>query len=109
MRTLGSFTVHTRFDEARARLSLIRAAYLAAFAALGWSYILRLVMQPIRDQLKNPTAQILETYIFRDPESSNATRRVLLVDDPDDLKCVAVMLGEYSIFLPGLWNPLTWD
>ncbi len=36
-----SFTIHTRFDEARARLSLIRAAYLAAFSALGWSYILR--------------------------------------------------------------------
>src|SRR6266508_4504251 len=32
-----SFKIHTRFDEARARLSLIRAAYLAAFAALGWS------------------------------------------------------------------------
>lgn len=29
-----SFTIHTRYDEARARLSLIRAAYLAAFAGL---------------------------------------------------------------------------
>src|SRR5690348_9773446 len=28
-----SFTIHTRFNEARARLSLIRASYLAAFAA----------------------------------------------------------------------------
>lgn len=104
-----SFTIHTRFDEARARLSLIRAAYLAAFAALGWSYILRSVMQPIREQLNNPEGQILDTYIFRDPDSLAATRRVLLVDDPDELRCVAVMLGEHSVFLPGLWNPMTWD
>jgi hypothetical protein len=66
-------------------------------------------MQPIRDQLKSPEAQLLQTYIFRDPDSSNSTRRLLLVDDPDELRCVAVMLGEYSVFLPGLWNPLTWD
>jgi hypothetical protein len=104
-----SFTVHTRFDEARARLSLIRASYLAAFAGLGWNYILRPIMQPIRDQLKNPEAQLLETYILRDADLPSSTRRLLLVDDPDELRCVAVMLGEYGVFLPGLWNPLVWD
>ena len=31
------------------------------------------------------------------------------MNDPDELRCVAVMLGEHSVFLPGLWNPLTWD
>lgn len=104
-----SFTVHTRFDEARARLSLIRASYLAAFAGLGWSYILRAVMQPIRDQLNNPDLRLMETYIFRDPDSPNSMRRLLLVDDTHELRCVAVTLGEYSIFLPGWWEPLTWD
>jgi hypothetical protein len=73
------------------------------------SYILRSVMQPIRDQLSSPDAQLLETYIFRDPDSPTSTRRILLVDDPDELRCVAVMLGEYSVFLPAWWNPLTWD
>ena len=104
-----SFTVHTRFDEARARLSLIRASYLAAFAGLGWSYILRPEMKPIRDQLKSPGVQLLETYIFRDSDSPDSTRRLLLVNDPDELRCVAVMLGEYMVFLPGLRDPLTWD
>ena len=50
---------------------------------------------------------MLETYIFRDPESSNSSRRLLLVEEPAELSCVAVMLGEYSVFLPGLWHPLT--
>lgn len=62
-----SFTVQTRFDEARARISLIRSAYLAAFAALGWSYIFREVMDPFRSQFKQPDEKILTTYILRIP------------------------------------------
>lgn len=104
-----SFTIHTRYDEIKARLSWIRAAYLTAFAALGWEYILRSVMDPIRHQLKSPEIQVLETYVFRDPGSSDAARRVLLVSDPYELRCVAVMFGEYGVFLPALTNPTTWD
>lgn len=104
-----SFTVHPRFDEARARLSWIRAAYLAAFAALGWSYILRPVMDPVRDQLKNPNDRILSTYIFHNANASPDERRVLLVDSPDELRCVAVVMGEHTVFLPGLWRPMTWE
>jgi hypothetical protein len=102
-----SFTIHTRFDEARARLSWIRSAYLAAFAALGWSYIFREVMDPFRDQLKQPDAQIIPTYILRSPAASPGERRMLLVDQPDELRCVAVMLGEHTVFLPGIFRPLT--
>ena len=104
-----SFTIHTRYDEARARLSLIRAAYLAAFAGLGWSYILDPVMQPVRNQLNNPESRALETYIFRDPNSSSSVQRLLIVNNPDELRCVAVIIGEYSVFLPGLCQPMTWD
>jgi hypothetical protein len=96
-----SVTIHTRFDEARARLSWIRSAYLAAFAALGWSYIFREVMDPFREQLKQPDAQIIPTYILRNPAASPGERRMLLVDQPDELRCVAVMLGEHTVFLPG--------
>jgi hypothetical protein len=104
-----SFTIHTRFDEARARYSLIRAAYLAAFAGLGWSYILRPVMQSVRDQLMNPEGEILSSFIFRDPDSPASLRRLLLVDDPEELRCVAVSIGEYSVFLPDWRRPNTWD
>jgi hypothetical protein len=102
-----SFTVHTRFDEARARISWIRSAYLAAFAALGWSYILREVMAPYRSQLKQPDVDIVPTYILRNPSASPTEKRVLLVNHPDELRCVAVMLGEHTVFLPGLLRPMT--
>ena len=104
-----SFTIHTRFDESRARLSIIRSAYLAAFAALGWSYILQSEMQQIRDQLMKPDDAILDTYVFRDPDSATSVRRMILVADPDELRCLAVTIGEYSVFLPGWPRPKTWD
>lgn len=104
-----SFTINTRFDESRARLSIIRSAYLAAFAALGWSYILQSEMQQIRDQLMKPDDAILDTYVFRDPDSATSVRRMILVADPDELRCLAVTIGEYSVFLPGWPRPKTWD
>ncbi|MGI5284882.1 hypothetical protein ACQEVF_16295 [Nonomuraea polychroma] len=104
-----SFTVNTRFDEARVRISWIRAAYLAAFAALGWSYIFRGIMDPYRKQLQQPESKILPTYILRDPNVSPEARRVLLVEQPDELRCVAVVLGEHTVFLPGLFRPMTCD
>lgn len=104
-----SFKIHTHFDEARARLSLIRAAYLAAFAALGWTYIFQPEMQQIRDQLMKPDESILDTYLHRDSDSEPSVRRMLLVADPDGLSCLAVTIGEFSIFLPGWPRPRTWD
>lgn len=104
-----SFTVHTRFDETRARISWIRAAYLAAFAALGWSYILRDVMDPYRNQLKQPGVKILPTHLLRDPHASPGQRRVLLVENPDEVRCVAVVMGEHTVFLPGVVRPMTCD
>ena len=104
-----SFTIHTRFDEARARISWIRAAYLAAFAALGYSYIFRGVMDPYRKQLQQPDVELVPTHVLRDPNASPEVRRILLVDRPDELRCVAVVMGERTVFLPGIFEPMTSD
>lgn len=99
-----SFTIHTPHDDARARLSWIRSAYLAAFAAFGWAYIFRGVMDPLREQLQKPDKQIIPNYILRDTTTPPDARRILLVDDPDELRCVAVVMGEHTVFLPGLFR-----
>jgi hypothetical protein len=104
-----SFTIHTRYEEARARLSWIRSAYLAAFAAFGWSYIFRSVMDPLREQLQKPDERIVPTYILRDTTTPPDMRRILLVDDPDELRCVAVVTGEHTVFLPGLFRTQTFE
>lgn len=97
-----SFTINTRFSETRARISWIRSAYLAAFAALGWSYILRGIMEPYRLQLAHPGEDIVPTYILRDLDAAPDRRRIVLVTEPDDLRSVAVVMGDQTVFLPGI-------
>lgn len=104
-----SVTVHTGFEEARARLSLIRAAYLAAFAGLGWTYILQPALPPIRQQLRSPDVDILKPYLFRDPSTPGTQRTILIVTDPPELASVAVAIGEFTVFLPGLWQDGGWE
>ncbi len=104
-----SVTVHTSFDDARARLSLIRAAYLAAFAGLGWTYILRPALSPVREQSRAPDVQIIKPYLFRDPSTPSTRRGILVVSDPPDLAAVAVTIGEFTVFLPGLGQDGGWE
>jgi hypothetical protein len=102
-----SFTVHTYFDESRAKISWIRSGYLAAFAAIGYGYTVRDVLAPVRQQLQCPDGEILPVCSIRDPDASPAQRRVLVVNDPPELDCVAVVMGERMIFLPGIFDPKT--
>ncbi|UWP86653.1 hypothetical protein [Dactylosporangium fulvum] len=52
-----TFTVKVaQYDANRDQLSWVRAAYLATFAALGWHYIFRPVMDPYRAQYREPGA-----------------------------------------------------
>ncbi|GAB3873804.1 hypothetical protein GCM10029964_014680 [Kibdelosporangium lantanae] len=104
-----SFTVHTDFDEARARISWIRSAYLAAFAAFGWTYVLVDEMRPYRSQLQQPDVEVVPTYVARDTSASPTSRRILLVTSPDELQCVAVTMGEHTVFLPSPLRPLACD
>jgi hypothetical protein len=96
-----SFTVQTKYDEARARISWIRSAYLAAFAALGWSYIFRPIMEPYRRQMLEPATKIIPTHIARDVNVPADTRCIRIITEPDELRCVAVTMGEHTVFLPG--------
>lgn len=64
-------------------------------------------MDPFRGQFEKPDVKILPAYILRDPSASAIERRVLLVNEPDELRCVAVVLGEHTVFLPGIFHPMT--
>ncbi|WP_244313440.1 hypothetical protein [Streptomyces zinciresistens] len=95
------FTVTERFVNSHAELSWIRSAYLAAFAALGWRYILRPELQPIRDQIKNPETKILPRLSGFNPEAPTDRKGILLVESPNDLRGVFVTIGRHGVFLPG--------
>ncbi|MFD9736241.1 hypothetical protein [Umezawaea sp. NPDC059074] len=104
-----SFVVHSRYDERRARISWIRSAYLAAFAGLGWKYIFRPVMKPVRDQLKQPNDEILPTYMARDINALSSGRRIMIVSHPPELRSVAITMGQYTVFLPAPFDSTTFE
>lgn len=102
-----TFTIQAQYDANRDQLSWIRAAYLAAFAALGWRYILRPSMAPYRAQFREPATATLPIRVLRDRTAADDQRRILLVEQPDDLRSVAVTFGQRLILLPGIDRPQT--
>ncbi|MEV0131769.1 hypothetical protein AB0H83_25320 [Dactylosporangium sp. NPDC050688] len=103
-----TFTIQTpRYNADRDQLSWARAAYLAAFAALGWRYILHPVMAPYRIQFREPATPTVPIRVWRDRTAALDQRRILLVEQPDDLRAVAVTFGQRLILLPGIDRPQT--
>ena len=64
-RTGGSigFTFPQRLSSETARLTWIRASYLAAFAAFGWRYALQECLNPLRAQLAEPEPSIADAHV----------------------------------------------
>jgi hypothetical protein len=84
-----------------ANLSIIRAAFLAAFAVFGWEYALRAVFDPLRAQIQNPTIKdLVKVLVQREPNEDRARRVMLLVSEPVELACIAVAIGETTVLLP---------
>ncbi|GGU51533.1 hypothetical protein GCM10010498_05740 [Streptomyces cavourensis] len=103
------FTVKAteRFVAWRAAVSWVRAAYLASFAALGWSYVFRPELDPVRHQLLNPDSETLPRLALIDLNAKSDRRVMMLVRTPEELRSMLVVIGHYSILLPGIDNPLS--
>jgi hypothetical protein len=99
------FELTRRVQVVRARLSWVRAAYLAAFAALGWRYICMPNLAPLRTQLADPDATLLPPLALFDPGAAPDSRDLVVVQEPHELRSLAVVLGRYTVFLPGLEDP----
>jgi hypothetical protein len=109
MRMLGEtpsadfrFTVQPqlRYSPDRARVSWIRTSYLAAFALFGWKYILQQKLQPIRDQLANPSAVMLPLLYMYDAGRAPGRHEVWVVRAPAEHRSLLVVWGGHGVFLP---------
>jgi hypothetical protein len=99
----GQFSFSPKFppvDNLRAHVSLIRAAYLTAFAVFGWPYILNERTETLRELFKNPAVSYPPLIVNQDVNGSNCTRTFLIANEPEDLACVAVTIGKRTIVLP---------
>ncbi|MET7567438.1 HNH endonuclease [Streptomyces sp. NPDC005492] len=99
-----NFELAERFSPQHADVSWIRSAYLAAFSALGWRYILRPALDPIRELLKSDSLPELPLVIGFNPTADSGSRSVMIVREPENLSSVHVAIGQYSVFLPDPWG-----
>lgn len=95
-----------RHNAQKEYLSWLRAAYLAAFAALGYRYICSPALEVVRRQIKapnetlSPQTSATDTDTARDP----GFRRMMLAREPT--RCIIVQFGARILFLPNLSSGL---
>jgi hypothetical protein len=81
-------------DLVRALLSWLRAAYLVAFAALGWPYVYMPYLALLRAQLADPDATLMPPLALADPAAVPYRRDLVVVQEPhDQLAGTAVQPG----------------
>lgn len=91
---------HGRYTRGRQEVSWLRAAYLAAFAAFGYRYILRELLQPVRKQIESPDAELIDDFHMWHPTKDPSERSIMLVTKPAWVQGVAVIMSRHLVLLP---------
>jgi hypothetical protein len=95
-------TVSQSYDRHEALVGWLRAAYLVAFAAYGYSYALHVFLEPVRDQLAQPKTAVLPVFHLIVPDALATDRGILYVErpGPEPWYSLAVQMGQHLVFLP---------
>ena len=88
------------FHRQAALVSWLRAGYLAAFAALGYRYIIRESLAVVREQISSPEAEIIDIFSMTTADAPSGERRILLISEPRWMDSVCVQMGRHMVFLP---------
>ena len=92
-----------RHDPKDALVAWLRAAYLAVFAAWGFSYILRPQLNIVRKQIAQPGVQVIDIFSMTMPKPTHDEPHIVLIERPKPLNGhLAVMMGRHVVYLPGL-------
>lgn len=95
-------TSFVRFHPRKARISDLRAAYLACCAKLGYRYALHPALDFVRAQIADPDKQILERWWF--DENPRAVKPTIAICDPAGV--VIVTFSGTTVFLPWPARPV---
>ena len=94
------FEFSLKYNEWRERVAWLRVAYLYLFALLGYTFILRKVMNPIREQFFHPdekqVPQIIKIMTEPIPQDS-----IISISQPAELRSFSVKLQRWMFFFPG--------
>lgn len=89
-----------RYDEWRERVGWLRVAYLYLFALLGYRFILRPELNPIREQFRTPAERIVPQIIKHMTEPAEGDH-IVSIFSPGNLRGIGVQLGRWMLFFPG--------
>lgn len=81
--------------------SLLRSAYIIAFAIFGYRYILDNRLTSVREQLARPNDGLIRIFSAEGAKPSRQFQ-VVLVDEPEALRSLAIQMGRYMVYLPAL-------
>jgi hypothetical protein len=84
-------------------ISLLRAAYLAAFAKLGYRFVCRPVFDIVRKQIIEPDTQSLGNFYFNAERLDPEKPLIGFVLSPEWACALMVQLGPHRILLP-VWD-----
>jgi len=103
------FTIHLEpFHIHRSNVALLKAAYLAAFAAFGYRFVWRPEMDPVRAEIADPGAHLSMIPILTSPELEIESHRLMVARSP--LTALGVQIGQQVAFLPWMDSPPQfWD
>lgn len=88
-----------RCSEQRARVSYLRAGYLAAFAVFGYTAIMSQSFDPVRQQIREPDVEHLR-FFFHHRRDDLHGYWVAVVEEPSWHVSIVVLMGRFQITLP---------
>lgn len=87
-----------RYNPRVADLSYLKSGYLAAFASLGYLYVMQESLEVVRKQVTNPKDQLISNYMITLPNSEPDERKMIRVEKP--INAIAVQIDRQLVFLP---------
>jgi hypothetical protein len=100
VKTGTSFNLRDTVSYTRrgADVGYLRTAYLAAFAKLGYAYILRSALERVREQIRTPAAKTLQTVRLFSNDLGPFEKGFVVMHDP--FPCLAVKIRDSMVCLP---------
>jgi HNH endonuclease len=95
-------------DLRAASVGWLRAAYLVAFATLGYMYIFRQELEQVRQQIQDPQAAILDRYCMITKRGQN-DRLITLARQPAEFESVIILSNDVALFLPSYASNGTYE
>ena len=88
-----------KISERPAKISYLRAGYLAAFTAFGYSAVWWPSFDRVRQQIREPDVDHINPYFFYHPNEPQGYE-VALAIEPKWYSSIIVLMGRYRIMLP---------